>query len=90
MLTMVPTTPMSKMLRCSQDDTKKSFDFTGKLQKLNESCGSQRLSFVEQLENAFHTLAPAAIDLRYDFDLRLRRDQSGSRHCKGSWNALGI
>ncbi|KAG1854418.1 hypothetical protein DFJ58DRAFT_787853 [Suillus subalutaceus] len=53
----------------SEDDTKKSFDFTGELQKLNESGGSDRLSFVEQLENAFRT--PAKIDLRYDFDLPL-------------------
>jgi hypothetical protein len=53
----------------SEDDTKKSFDFTGELQKLNESGGSHRLSFVEQLENAFRT--PAKIDLRYDFDLPL-------------------
>ncbi|KAG1723926.1 uncharacterized protein EDB91DRAFT_1171738, partial [Suillus paluster] len=53
----------------SEDDTKKSFDFTGELQKLNESGGSDRLSFVEQLENAFRT--PAKIDLRYDFDLQL-------------------
>ncbi|KAH7884200.1 hypothetical protein F5I97DRAFT_1671717 [Phlebopus sp. FC_14] len=49
----------------SEDDTKKSFDFTGELQKLNESGGSDRRSFVEQLENAFRT--PAKIDLRYDF-----------------------
>ncbi|KAF5393347.1 hypothetical protein D9757_000790 [Collybiopsis confluens] len=47
------------------DDTKKSFDFTGELQKLNESGGSDRASFVEQLEKAFRT--PAKIDLRYDF-----------------------
>lgn len=53
----------------SEDDTKKSFDFTGELQKLHESGGSDRLSFVEQLENAFRT--PAKIDLRYDFDLPL-------------------
>ncbi|KAG2134191.1 uncharacterized protein EDB93DRAFT_1173064 [Suillus bovinus] len=53
----------------SEDDTKKSFDFTGELQKLNECGGSDRLSFVEQLENAFRT--PAKIDLRYDFDLPL-------------------
>jgi len=50
----------------SEDDTKKSFDFTGRLQKLNESGGSHRLSFVE---NVFCT--PAAIDPRYDFDLQL-------------------
>ena len=51
----------------SEDDTKKSFDFTGELQKLNESGGSDRLSFVEQLENAFRTPA----NLRYDFDMHL-------------------
>ncbi|KAJ7620088.1 hypothetical protein FB45DRAFT_839417 [Roridomyces roridus] len=44
------------------DTTNKSFDFTGELMKLNESGGSDRLSFVEQLENAFKT--PAKIDLR--------------------------
>ncbi|KAF8839757.1 hypothetical protein BDN67DRAFT_736710 [Paxillus ammoniavirescens] len=48
----------------SEDDTKKSFDFTGELQKLNESGASDRLSFIEQLETAFRT--PAKIDLRYD------------------------
>ncbi|TFK33165.1 hypothetical protein BDQ12DRAFT_448473 [Crucibulum laeve] len=47
----------------SEEDTKKSFDFTGELQKLNESGGSDRRSFVEQLENAFRT--PAKVDLRY-------------------------
>ncbi|KAH7906866.1 hypothetical protein BJ138DRAFT_568044 [Hygrophoropsis aurantiaca] len=52
-----------------EDDTKKSFDFTGELQKLNESGGSDRRSFVEQLENAFRT--PAKIDLRYDFGMQL-------------------
>ncbi|KAF8814601.1 hypothetical protein BYT27DRAFT_7249906 [Phlegmacium glaucopus] len=49
----------------SDEDTKKSFDFTGELKKLNESGGSDRRSFVEQLENAFRT--PAKVDLRYDF-----------------------
>ena len=49
----------------SEDDTKRSFDFTGELQKLNESGASDRRSFIEQLENAFRT--PAAVDLRYDF-----------------------
>ncbi|KAI0077491.1 hypothetical protein K474DRAFT_1077009 [Panus rudis PR-1116 ss-1] len=48
----------------SEDDTKKSFDFTGELQKLNESGGSDRRSFVEQLENAFRT--PARIELGFD------------------------
>ncbi|KAL0062368.1 hypothetical protein AAF712_010779 [Marasmius tenuissimus] len=47
------------------DHTKKSFDFTGELNKLNESGASDRRSFVEQLENAFKT--PAKIDLRCDF-----------------------
>ncbi|KAF9235707.1 hypothetical protein BU15DRAFT_89481 [Melanogaster broomeanus] len=49
----------------SEDDTKKSFDFTGELQKLNESGASDRRSFIEQVETAFRT--PAKIDLRYDF-----------------------
>ncbi|KAJ3980260.1 hypothetical protein F5890DRAFT_1557848 [Lentinula detonsa] len=53
------------MMDVDEDDTKKSFDFTGELQKLNESGGSDRASFVEQLEQAFKT--PAKIDLRYDF-----------------------
>ncbi|THU90173.1 hypothetical protein K435DRAFT_864575, partial [Dendrothele bispora CBS 962.96] len=48
-----------------ESDTKKSFDFTGEIQKLNESGGSDRRSFMEQLENAFRT--PAKLDLRYDF-----------------------
>ena len=39
----------------SEDDTKQSFDFTGELQRLNESGGAHRRSFVEQLENAFKT-----------------------------------
>ncbi|KAJ7058075.1 hypothetical protein C8F01DRAFT_1149410 [Mycena amicta] len=46
----------------SEEDTKRSFDFTGELQKLNESGASDRRSFVEQLENAFKT--PAKIELR--------------------------
>lgn len=51
-----PTSP-------ADDDTKKSFDFTGELRKLNESGASDRRSFVEQLENAFRT--PAKIELDY-------------------------
>ncbi|KAF9449617.1 hypothetical protein P691DRAFT_799115 [Macrolepiota fuliginosa MF-IS2] len=51
-------------------DTKKSFDFTGELQKLNESGASDRRSFVEQLEKAFRT--PAKVDLRSDFGGLLR------------------
>ncbi|KAJ7585412.1 hypothetical protein C8J56DRAFT_1052721 [Mycena floridula] len=43
------------------NDTKKAFDFTGELKKLNESGASDRRSFMEQLENAFKT--PAKIDL---------------------------
>ncbi|PIL26963.1 hypothetical protein GSI_10101 [Ganoderma sinense ZZ0214-1] len=50
----------------SEDDTKKSFDFTGELQRLNESGGSDRASFVEQLETAFKT--PARMDLAFDFN----------------------
>ncbi|KAJ8584067.1 hypothetical protein M405DRAFT_936822 [Rhizopogon salebrosus TDB-379] len=50
-----------------KDDTKKSFDPTGELKKLNESGGSDRLGFVEQLKNAFRT----PVNLRYDFDLQL-------------------
>ncbi|KAF8429851.1 hypothetical protein L210DRAFT_3652038 [Boletus edulis BED1] len=49
-----------------EDDTKRSFNFTGKLQKLNESGASDRCSFIEQLKNAFRT--PAKIDLCYDFE----------------------
>ncbi|KAJ4485212.1 hypothetical protein J3R30DRAFT_3696531 [Lentinula aciculospora] len=56
---------LDDMMDVDEDDTKKSFDFTGELQKLNESGGSDRASFVEQLEKAFKT--PAKIDLRYDF-----------------------
>ena len=43
----------------SENDTKQSFDFTGELAKLNESGGAHRLSFVEQLEEAFKTPMPA-------------------------------
>ena len=54
----------------SDEDTKKSFNFTGELKKLNESGASDRRSFVEQLENAFRT--PAKVDLRYDFGGHVR------------------
>lgn len=47
-----------------ENDTKKSFDFTGELQKLNQSGASDRRSFVEQLENAFRT--PTRISLGLD------------------------
>ena len=56
----VPTSP-------SEDDTRKSFDFTGELRKLNESGGSDRASFVEQVEQAFKT--PGRIQLGFDFGL---------------------
>jgi hypothetical protein len=48
-------------------DTKKSFDFTGEIKKLNESGASDRRSFVEQLEHAFRT--PAKVDFKYGFEL---------------------
>jgi len=47
------------------EDTKKSFDFTGEIRILNELGASDRRSFVEQLENAFRS--PARIDLTYSF-----------------------
>ena len=53
----------------SEEDTKKSFDFTGEIMKLNESGASDRASFVEQLEMAFKT--PAKVDLHYDFSTHL-------------------
>ena len=53
----------------SEEDTKKSFDFTGEIMKLNEAGASDRASFVEQLEIAFKT--PAKVDLRYDFGTHL-------------------
>ncbi|KAI6137090.1 hypothetical protein F5141DRAFT_1230782 [Pisolithus sp. B1] len=48
------------------------FDFTGEINKLNESGASHRRSFVEQLESAFRT--PAKIDLRSDFGNFLNGD----------------
>jgi serine/arginine repetitive matrix protein 2 len=59
-------------MNTSDEDTKNTFDFTGELQKLNESGASDRRSFVEQLENAFRT--PAKVDLCYDFGGHLRPD----------------
>jgi serine/arginine repetitive matrix protein 2 len=52
-------------MNTSDEDTKNTFDFTGELKNLNDSGGSDRRSFVEQLENAFRT--PAKVDLCYDF-----------------------
>jgi serine/arginine repetitive matrix protein 2 len=64
-----------KGMNTSDEDTKKSFDFTGELKNLkilNESGALDRRSFVEQLENAFRT--PAKVDLCYDFAGHLRPD----------------
>jgi serine/arginine repetitive matrix protein 2 len=47
----------------NEDDTGNSFDFTGELRKLNVSGGSDRRSFVEQLENAFRT--PVRVELGF-------------------------
>jgi serine/arginine repetitive matrix protein 2 len=44
-----------------EDNTRKSFEFTAELNRLNESGASNRRSFVEQLANAFDT--PAKIDI---------------------------
>jgi hypothetical protein len=68
-----------------EDDTKKSFDFMDELKKLNESGGSDRLSFVEQPENVFRTPA----NLRYDFDL-MHHPCPRSRHCKRNWSGWAI
>ena len=59
-------------MNTSDEDTKNTFDFTGELQKLNESGASDRRSFVEQLESAFRT--PAKVALCYDFGSHLRAD----------------
>ncbi|KAJ3912173.1 hypothetical protein F5877DRAFT_85100 [Lentinula edodes] len=56
---------LDNMLDVDEDNTKKLFHFTGELEKLNESGGSDRASSVEQLEKAFKTAAK--IDLHYDF-----------------------
>jgi serine/arginine repetitive matrix protein 2 len=45
-----------------ENDTKRSFDFTGELKKLSESSGTHRHSFMEQLENAFRTPAKYHLD----------------------------
>jgi len=45
-----------------ENDTKRSFDFTGELKKLSSSAGSHRHSFVEQLESAFRTPAKYHLD----------------------------
>lgn len=56
----------------SEDDTKKSFDFTGELRLLSESGGSDRRSFVEQLENAFRTPSDVSLGLELGADLFLK------------------
>ncbi|KAF9488564.1 hypothetical protein BDN71DRAFT_1535032 [Pleurotus eryngii] len=45
------------------DDTKKSFNFTGELKVLNESSASDCRSFIEQLENTFKT--PAKLKFKF-------------------------
>ncbi|KAJ7115597.1 hypothetical protein C8R43DRAFT_1038570 [Mycena crocata] len=82
----------------SEEDTKKSFDFTGELQKLNESGASDRRSFVEQLENAFKT--PAKIDLRGllrtdvppvpALPVTLKQDTSGSSTSSSGQSSSGF
>ncbi|KAI0084592.1 hypothetical protein BDY19DRAFT_519961 [Irpex rosettiformis] len=58
------------MDRPREDDTYKSFDFTGELQKLISDSGpSDRRSFVEQLENAFRT--PVDVDLNFSLEREL-------------------
>ena len=46
-----------------EEDTIQSFEFTGELRKLKETGGSDRRSFVEQLENAFCT--PPQLELKF-------------------------
>lgn len=50
-----------------ENDTKRSFDFTGELKKLSESAGTNRHSFMEQLESAFRTPAKYSLD-RFELD----------------------
>lgn len=52
-----------------ENDTKRSFDFTSELKRLSESAGTQRRSFVEQLENAFRTPAKYSLDGLGHFEL---------------------
>jgi serine/arginine repetitive matrix protein 2 len=56
-----PDSPCSPL----ENETKKSFDFTGELNKLNASGEGNRLSFLEQLEMAFPD--PAKLQ-SFDFD----------------------
>ncbi|EKM52947.1 uncharacterized protein PHACADRAFT_259113 [Phanerochaete carnosa HHB-10118-sp] len=56
----------------SEDDTKKSFDFTGELRLLNSSGGSDRRSFVEQLESAFRTPGDISLGLQLGANLFLK------------------
>ena len=57
-------------VQTSGEDTKKSFDLTGELKKLNKSVASDRASFVELLEIIFKT--PAKIDLHCGFGTHLQ------------------
>jgi len=59
-------------VQTSDEDTKKSFDLTGELNKLNESGASDRASFVEL---AFKTLpkSTCTVDLGRTYKSKLRR-----------------
>ncbi|PCH37125.1 hypothetical protein WOLCODRAFT_140718 [Wolfiporia cocos MD-104 SS10] len=57
----------------TDNDSKKSFDFTGEMWKLLDSGDSDRQSFVEQLERAFQT--PAKLELGFSFNEELRTDE---------------
>ena len=65
----------------SEDDTKQSFDFTGELQRLNESGAAHRRSFVEQLENAFKTPSKlGAQELAFEMNGFLASGALGDKH----------
>ncbi|KAI6014908.1 hypothetical protein BKA83DRAFT_4499055 [Pisolithus microcarpus] len=57
--------PEARALSSSEEDTKKSFDFTREINKFNKSSALHQHSFVEQLESTLHT--PAKIDLHSVF-----------------------
>ncbi|KAK2467490.1 hypothetical protein APHAL10511_000345 [Amanita phalloides] len=64
---------MDERVNPCEEDTFQSFDFTTELRKLSETAGSDRMSFVEQLENAFRT--PPKIDLGFSFGSSHNVDQ---------------